>query len=142
LKLIHSCGPITNKYESKDITLTLPGDLTVYDIKWLLMWCVIYSEEFGHIDIPKDLDVPPYRGEKIYVSLILYASIVLTLKNPHIFPPKESCEKTEYEIETSTFRDPITKKTGQKQVPTAAPNKDIENGATFLQLIIFYLFPQ
>jgi Electron transfer DM13 len=84
LKLIHSCEPITNKYESQDITLTLPGDLTVYDINWLSMWCETDSVEFGHIDIPKDLkdpkdpkdlNVPPYRGKAIKVSLIPHTHV-------------------------------------------------------------------
>jgi hypothetical protein len=31
---------------------------------------VKYSVEFGHIDIPRELNVPPYFGKKIPVSFI------------------------------------------------------------------------
>jgi hypothetical protein len=65
VKLCDSYEPITRKYNGEDITIKLPGDLTVYDIKWLSMWCVKYSVEFGHVDIPQDLNVPPYFGKKI-----------------------------------------------------------------------------
>jgi Electron transfer DM13 len=68
LRLCDSYAPITRKYNGDDITIKLPGDLTVYDIKWLSMWCVKYSVEFGHVDIPKDLNVPPYFGKKMPVS--------------------------------------------------------------------------
>jgi len=65
LRLCDSYEPITRIYNGEDITIKLPGDLTVYDIKWLSMWSVESSEEFGHVDIPQDLNVPPYRGARV-----------------------------------------------------------------------------
>lgn len=57
-------------YQGEDIEIQLPGNLTVYDIDWLAVWCVEYRHNFGHIFIPKDLDVPPALGQtKITVSL-------------------------------------------------------------------------
>ncbi|XP_044743413.1 protein Skeletor, isoforms B/C [Chrysoperla carnea] len=50
-------------YQGEDIEIQLPGNLTVYDIDWLAMWCVKYRHNFGHIIIPKDLDVPPALGQ-------------------------------------------------------------------------------
>jgi hypothetical protein len=42
----------------------------VYDIDWLAVWCVQYRHNFGHVLIPKDLDVPPAMGQtKITVSM-------------------------------------------------------------------------
>lgn len=39
------------------------------DIDWLAVWCVEYRHNFGHVVIPKDLDVPPALGQtKITVS--------------------------------------------------------------------------
>lgn len=39
------------------------------DIDWLAVWCVEYRHNFGHVIIPKDLDVPPALGQtKITVS--------------------------------------------------------------------------
>lgn len=58
-------------YQGEDIEIQLPGNLTVYDIDWLAVWCVEYRHNFGHVVIPKDLDVPPALGQtKITVSII------------------------------------------------------------------------
>lgn len=60
-------------YQGEDIEIQLPGSLTVYDIDWLSVWCVEYRHNFGHVFIPKDLDVPPALGQtKITVSILLY----------------------------------------------------------------------
>ncbi|CAG7681730.1 unnamed protein product [Allacma fusca] len=45
-------------YVGQDVELILPADLTVNDIDWLSMWCVAFKENFGHVMIPKGLDVP------------------------------------------------------------------------------------
>ncbi|PNF16538.1 hypothetical protein B7P43_G07206 [Cryptotermes secundus] len=50
-------------YQGEDIEIQLPGNLTVYDIDWLAVWCVQYRHNFGHVLIPKDLDVPPAMGQ-------------------------------------------------------------------------------
>ncbi|XP_046668764.1 protein Skeletor, isoforms B/C [Homalodisca vitripennis] len=50
-------------YQGEDIEIQLPGNLTVYDIDWLAVWCVQYRHNFGHVNIPKDLDVPPALGQ-------------------------------------------------------------------------------
>lgn len=50
---------IKQGFQGKDITLTLPNDLTVFNIDWLSMYCIKFSENFGHVTFPKDLDVPP-----------------------------------------------------------------------------------
>lgn len=62
-------------YQGEDIEIQLPGNLTVYDIDWLAVWCVEYRHNFGHVVIPKDLDVPPALGQtKITVSVIFFFS--------------------------------------------------------------------
>ncbi|XP_067619466.1 protein Skeletor, isoforms B/C [Eurosta solidaginis] len=50
-------------YQGEDIEIQLPGSVTVYDIDWLSVWCVEYRHNFGHVFIPKDLDVPPALGQ-------------------------------------------------------------------------------
>lgn len=60
-------------YQGEDIEIQLPGNFTVYDIDWLAVWCVEYRHNFGHIFIPKDLDVPPALGQtKISVSALTF----------------------------------------------------------------------
>lgn len=59
-------------YQGEDIEIQLPGDLQVYDIDWLAVWCVEYRHNFGHVYIPKDLDIPPALGQtKLTVSVHL-----------------------------------------------------------------------
>ena len=50
---------ILRRYDTKTLVLTLPGDLTVFDIEWLSIWCQAFGVDFGHIRIPKSLNVPP-----------------------------------------------------------------------------------
>ncbi|XP_041985293.1 protein Skeletor, isoforms B/C isoform X3 [Aricia agestis] len=50
-------------YLGEDIEIVLPGKLTAYDVDWLAVWCVEYRHNFGHVLIPKDLDVPPALGQ-------------------------------------------------------------------------------
>lgn len=67
-------------YQGEDIEIQLPGNLTVYDIDWLAVWCVEYRHNFGHVFIPKDLDVPPALGQtKITVSSQLIRIFARTL---------------------------------------------------------------
>ena len=41
------------------MVIVLPGDLTVFDVEWLSVWCVAFFVDFGHVSIPKNLNVPP-----------------------------------------------------------------------------------
>ncbi|XP_026828705.1 protein Skeletor, isoforms B/C isoform X2 [Ooceraea biroi] len=59
---VGSSAPLRG-YQGEDIEIVLPGNLTVYDINWLAVWCVEYRHNFGHVLIPKDLDVPPALGQ-------------------------------------------------------------------------------
>ncbi|XP_035721686.1 protein Skeletor, isoforms B/C-like isoform X3 [Vespa mandarinia] len=47
------------RYDRKTIVLTLPGDLTVHQIGHFGVWCEAFTVDFGHIQIPQGLNVPP-----------------------------------------------------------------------------------
>ena len=58
---MRSSNDVLRGYLGKDIEITLPGSLTVYDIDWLSVWCVQYRHNFGWVAIPQDLEnIPPY----------------------------------------------------------------------------------
>lgn len=78
-------------YQGEDIEIQLPGSLTVYDIDWLAVWCVEYQHNFGHVYLPKDLDVPPALGQtKITVNI--YAFVITVSLSLIIIP--SSCTFT------------------------------------------------
>lgn len=47
------------RYDHKTVVLTLPADLTVFDIGHFGIWCEAFTVDFGHIQIPQSLNVPP-----------------------------------------------------------------------------------
>ncbi|XP_055634516.1 protein Skeletor, isoforms B/C [Toxorhynchites rutilus septentrionalis] len=47
------------RYDKKTIVLTLPGDLTVFDIGHFGVWCEAFTVDFGHVRIPDQVNVPP-----------------------------------------------------------------------------------
>lgn len=47
------------KYDRKTVVLTLPGDLTVFDIGHFGIWCEAFTVDFGHVRIPQSLNIPP-----------------------------------------------------------------------------------
>lgn len=82
---IGSLDPLRG-YQGEDIEIQLPGNLTVYDIDWLAVWCVEYRHNFGHVYIPKDLDVPPALGQtKIAVSLAPFVCLCSFYITPSLF---------------------------------------------------------
>lgn len=47
------------RYDRKTIVLTLPGDLTIFDIGHFGIWCEAFTVDFGHVTVPSVLSVPP-----------------------------------------------------------------------------------
>nr|XP_022902500.1 protein Skeletor, isoforms B/C [Onthophagus taurus] len=47
------------RYDRKTVVLTLPGDLTIFDIGHFGIWCEAFTVDFGHIQIPQNLNIPP-----------------------------------------------------------------------------------
>lgn len=46
-------------YSHEDITLTLPGTLTMLDIDWFAVYCITYTETFIRVTIPRNPNIPP-----------------------------------------------------------------------------------
>ena len=52
---------IPSGFNDKTVTVTIPverGD--IFDIGHVGLWCVRATQDFGHLDIPPNLNVPPY----------------------------------------------------------------------------------
>ncbi|CAH2245277.1 jg15671 [Pararge aegeria aegeria] len=49
------------KYDRKTIVLTLPGELTVFDVGHFAVWCEAFTVNFGHVTLPRAAlaNVPP-----------------------------------------------------------------------------------
>ncbi|RWS24858.1 Protein Skeletor:-like isoforms D/E [Leptotrombidium deliense] len=62
-------------YRGHDITLRLPGDLTVADIDWFSLYCITYAENFGHVKIPNNIK------DKLPADLQELASTVIVFPN-------------------------------------------------------------
>ncbi|KAG9509971.1 Protein Skeletor, isoforms B/C [Fragariocoptes setiger] len=45
-------------YNGQDIVLRLPTNLTVMDIDWFALYCITYEENFGHVRIPRQMNIP------------------------------------------------------------------------------------
>ncbi|KAJ8972482.1 hypothetical protein NQ317_006022 [Molorchus minor] len=71
------------RYDRKTVVLTLPGDLTVFDINHFGIWCEQFTVDFGHVLIPQDLNIPPSlkmlgvspQVRVFFSSLVVVASI-------------------------------------------------------------------
>jgi hypothetical protein len=46
-------------YRGQDISLRLPDNYTIFDFDWFGLFCITYRENFGHVSIPKNLNIPP-----------------------------------------------------------------------------------
>jgi len=47
------------RYSEKTLVIVLPGQLTIFDIDYLSVWCTAFFVDFGSIRIPRNLNVPP-----------------------------------------------------------------------------------
>ncbi|CAB3258619.1 unnamed protein product [Arctia plantaginis] len=49
------------RYDKKTVVLTLPGELTVFDIGYFAVWCEAFTVNFGHVTLPSAAlaNVPP-----------------------------------------------------------------------------------
>lgn len=67
-------------YDERTIVLTLPDDLTVFDIDYLSIWSETLMVSFGHIMIPPDLDpqsVPvALFTSKVRILYLIHLSVV------------------------------------------------------------------
>ncbi|XP_026678784.1 protein Skeletor, isoforms B/C [Diaphorina citri] len=89
---ISSLEPLKG-YQGEDIEIQLPGNLTVYDIDWLAMWCVQYRHNFGHVMIPRDLDVPPALGQTKITPPWWYKPTSSTTETPEDLDQVTNCRE-------------------------------------------------
>ena len=68
-------APILKGSAKEQITLRLPENMKVGDIKWLSVWCRKFSVDFGNLIIPTDLNV---RRNAISDFLTLFALLILS----------------------------------------------------------------
>ncbi|XP_054714140.1 protein Skeletor, isoforms B/C-like [Uloborus diversus] len=45
-------------YSGESIEIRLPDELTIFDFDWFALYCIAFQQNFGHVLIPKDLNVP------------------------------------------------------------------------------------
>ena len=67
-------APILKGAAKEQITLRLPENMKVGDIKWLSVWCRKFSVDFGNLIFPTDLNV---RLNSISDFLIIFALLIL-----------------------------------------------------------------
>ena len=83
-------------YQGEDIEIQLPGNMTMRDIDWLSVWCISFRENFGHVMIPKDLDLPPALGQnqltvrRSFDLIKLYQIRFTTPRHTHTHTPPHS----------------------------------------------------
>lgn len=66
------------KSDRKTMVLSLPGDLTIFDVDYFGVWCRLYYVDFANVKVPQSLNVPPslrMLGVTPQVSLIYYNTI-------------------------------------------------------------------
>ncbi|XP_065222877.1 protein Skeletor, isoforms B/C [Planococcus citri] len=88
-----SLEPLKRPYQGEDIELQLPNDLTVYDIDWLAIYCIKYTHNFGHVMVPKDLEVPPSLGQTKISPPWWYNPTSSTTTNPDKRKEMSNCRE-------------------------------------------------
>jgi len=51
-------APVLGKYDGKDVTLALPETMKLSTVKWISIWCRLYSVDFGNLIFPDTFQVP------------------------------------------------------------------------------------
>ncbi|XP_037091672.1 protein Skeletor, isoforms B/C-like [Pollicipes pollicipes] len=58
------------RYDKEDVLVTLPGEMTIFDIKWLAVWNVDEKQSYGWTIIPDGLNIPPSLVEIIPMKTV------------------------------------------------------------------------
>ena len=77
-------APILKGAAKEQITLRLPENMKVGDIKWLSVWCRKFSVDFGNLIFPTDLNVRLSHWSCFTDTFTFYGYISLPLT---ILPP-------------------------------------------------------
>ena len=69
------------EYTGQTITLTLPEGLTWYDFEYLSLWCRQAVANFGHVNIPSNIFLPPYIDNLVtFLTLPVQIQCLLSFK--------------------------------------------------------------
>ena len=54
-------------FNQKTVIITIPSPYTVHDIGYIGLWCIDFTQDFGHLDIPDltDVYIPPYVEDQV-----------------------------------------------------------------------------
>lgn len=56
--MLFSLDPL-RAYNNEDITIQLPGEMTVFSINWLSVYDLDQKSNYGSVIVPEGLNVPP-----------------------------------------------------------------------------------
>merc|ERR1712048_170516 len=51
-------APVLKAASQETLTLMLPSTMKVSELKWISVWCRLYTVDFGHLIFPVDFKVP------------------------------------------------------------------------------------
>ena len=51
-------APVLGRSDGERMTLTLPSNMKVGDLKWISVWCRRFTVDFGNLIFPDNLDLP------------------------------------------------------------------------------------
>ncbi|XP_055339701.1 protein Skeletor, isoforms B/C-like [Paramacrobiotus metropolitanus] len=57
-----------SRYTGQTVTLRLPGETTVLVIDWLCVWDPTYSQSYGYVMIPANMNIPPSMGNLVGIG--------------------------------------------------------------------------
>nr|XP_024214123.1 protein Skeletor, isoforms B/C-like isoform X2 [Halyomorpha halys] len=92
------------RYERKTIVLTLPGDLTIFDIGHFGVWCEAFTVDFGHVQVPASLNVPP--SLKMLGVSPQKRSLAAASQNLEVYTPGPQAYSSAEYIRPTTYRPP------------------------------------
>ncbi|XP_041477203.1 uncharacterized protein LOC121425249 [Lytechinus variegatus] len=96
---------VLKAYTGQTVTVNLIENITVFDIGHIGLWCVIFRQDFGHVDIPDKnvLNIPPLPLPTPPTTTPTTAATVMTTSMaPNLFC---NCETLDSEFEVCWYID-------------------------------------
>ena len=67
-----SSTEVLHGYSGQTVTLEFPEGTSVYDVRWIAIYCTVAEVNFGNVVIPEEFYVPPILPPAPSVSILLY----------------------------------------------------------------------